>query len=67
VITRKEYKDEMTFWIELKEEVSQPEKLKEEIEKSVRDVMNVRGEVKFVSKGTIPDGVKKIEDQRPWK
>jgi phenylacetate-CoA ligase len=66
VVTRKEHKDEMTFLIELKEEVSQSEKLKEEIERSVRDVMKVRGDVQLVPKGTIPDGAKKIEDQRTW-
>jgi len=66
LVTRKEHKDEMTFLIQLKEEVSQPEKLKEEIERSVRDVMKVRGDVQFVPKGTIPDGAKKIEDQRTW-
>lgn len=66
VVTRKEDKDEMIFRIELKEEVSQPEKLKEEIERSIRDVMKVRGDIQFVPKGTIPDGTKKIEDQRTW-
>jgi phenylacetate-CoA ligase len=66
VITRKEHKDEMTFQIELKGEVSEPEKLKEEIERSIRDVMKIRGDVKFVPKGTIPDGARKIEDQRTW-
>jgi phenylacetate-CoA ligase len=66
VIKRKEDKDEMILRIELKEEVSQPEKLKEEIEKSIRDVMKVRGDVQFVTKGTIPEGAKKIEDQRTW-
>ncbi len=66
VVTRREDKDEMIFRIELKEEVSQPEKLKEEIERSIRDVMKVRGDIQFVPKGTIPDGTKKIEDQRTW-
>jgi phenylacetate-CoA ligase len=66
VVTRKEHKDEMTFRIELKEEIPPPEKLKEEIEKSIRDVMKVRGDVQFVPKGTIPEGAKKIEDQRTW-
>jgi phenylacetate-CoA ligase len=65
-ITRREHKDEMTFLIELRGEDDQSDKLKEGIERSVRDVMKVRGEVKFVSKGTIPDGAKKIEDQRTW-
>jgi phenylacetate-CoA ligase len=66
VIKRKEDKDEMIFRIEFKEEVLQPEKLKEEIEKTIRDVMKVRGEVQLVPKGTIPEGAKKIEDQRTW-
>jgi len=66
LVTRSEHKDEMTFRIELKEEISQPEKLKEEIEKSIRDVTKLRSDVQFVPKGTIPDGAKKIEDQRTW-
>jgi phenylacetate-CoA ligase len=66
VVTRKEHKDEMTFRIELKEEVPQPETLKAEIERSIRDVMKVRGDVQFIPKGTIPEGARKIEDQRSW-
>jgi phenylacetate-CoA ligase len=65
-VTRSEHKDEMTFRIELKEEISHPEKLKEEIEKSIRDVTKLRSDVQFLPKGTIPDGAKKIEDQRSW-
>jgi phenylacetate-CoA ligase len=60
------HQDEMTFRVQLKEGTLQPEKLKEEIEKSIRDVMKVRGEVQFVPRGTIPDGAKKIDDQRTW-
>ena len=66
VVKRREDKDEMIFQIELKEEVSSPEKLKEEIEQSIRDVMKLRGDVQFIPKGTIPEGSKKIEDQRTW-
>jgi phenylacetate-CoA ligase len=66
IVTRKEHKDEMTFRIELKEEASQTEKLKEEIEQSIRDVMKLRGEAEFVPRGTIPEGAKTIEDQRSW-
>lgn len=66
VVTRKEDKDEMTFRVELKEETLPSESLKEEISKSIRDVMKVRGDVQFVPKGTIPDGAKKIDDQRTW-
>jgi phenylacetate-CoA ligase len=66
VVTRKEHKDEMTFQVELKEEVSQPEKLKSEIEQSIRDVMKVRGYVQFVLRGAVPAGANKIEDRRTW-
>lgn len=66
LVTRKNQKDEMIFRIELKEEIPQPEKLKEEIEGSIREVIKLRGEVLFTPKGTIPEGAKKIEDQRTW-
>jgi phenylacetate-CoA ligase len=66
VVTRTEHKDEMTFRIEPKEEVSHPETLTEEIERAIRDVMKVRGDVQFVPRGTIPEGARKIEDQRTW-
>lgn len=66
VVTRKEHKDEMTFLIELTEQAGPSDKLKEDIKRSVRDVMKVRGEVEFVPEGTIRDGGKKIEDHRTW-
>jgi len=66
VVTRKEDKDAMTFRIELNQEVFQREALRGEIERSIRDVMNLRGEVDFVTKGTIPEGAKIIEDRRSW-
>ena len=66
VVTRREDKDEMTFRIELKEAVPQTEKLRREIEKSIRDVMKLRGAVEIVPGGTIPADAKRIEDQRSW-
>ena len=66
VVTRKEHKDEMIFRIELKEEVFHPEKLKEEIEKTIRDVIKVRGNVEFIPRGTLLEGARKIDDQRSW-
>jgi phenylacetate-CoA ligase len=66
VVTRKEHKDEMIFRIELKEEVSHPENLKEEIEKTIRDVIKVRGNVEFIPRGTLLEGARKIDDQRSW-
>ena len=66
VVRREKHKDEMIFRIELKEELTQVEKLKEKIEGSIRDMVKIRGDVQFVPKGTIPVGAKKIEDQRIW-
>jgi len=66
LIKRKEDKDEMTFRIELKEDILQAQKLEQEIGQSIRDVMKIRGDVQCVPKGTIPEGAKKIEDQRTW-
>jgi phenylacetate-CoA ligase len=66
LVSRIAHKDEMVFRIELKEGAHEPEKVKEGIEKSIRDVMKVRGDVQFVPKGTIPEGAKRIEDQRTW-
>lgn len=66
LVTRKEHKDEMTFQVEIKEEVSQIENLKESIERSIRDVMKLRGDVQFMPKGAIQEGAKKIVDQRTW-
>ena len=66
VVTRRDHKDEMIFRVELKEGVLRSETLRGEIEKSIRDVMKLRGEVQFISRGTIPAGAKKIEDQRTW-
>ena len=66
VLERKEHKDEMIFRIQLKQGVASTQTLKEEIERSVRDVMKVRGVVEFVPEGTLPDGAKKIDDRRTW-
>lgn len=66
IVTREKHKDEMVFRVELKEEVPQIEKLKEKIEQSIRDMVKIRSDVRFVPKGTIPEGARKIEDQRTW-
>ena len=66
VVTRKEYRDEMTIYIELKEEVADKATLKRKIEGEVQEVLKVKCEVIFVQKGGIPDRAKKIDDRRIW-
>ncbi len=66
VITRENYKDVMTFLVELKEETSRPEVLRSRIERDIKDVLTIKGIVHIVPRGTIPDLHKKIEDRRIW-
>jgi phenylacetate-CoA ligase len=66
VVTRKDYLDEMTLYIELKEEVADKVNLKRGIEREVQEVLKVKGEVIFTVKGGIPDRAKKIDDRRIW-
>ena len=66
VVTRKDYRDEMTIYIELKEEGGDKISLKRGVEKEVQEVLKVKGEVIFTVKGGIPDRAKKIDDRRIW-
>ena len=66
VIKRKADKDEMIFRMEFQEAIHPTRALEQQIEQSIRDVMKIRGHVQSVPKGTIPEGAKKIEDQRTW-
>jgi phenylacetate-CoA ligase len=66
VITRKEYRDQMTIYIELKEEGADQSSLKRRVEKEMEEILKVRGEVVFTAKGGIPDRAKKIDDRRIW-
>jgi len=66
VVTRERDQDIMTFQVELRDENVDKERLKKDIQNSIRDVMKVRGDVEFVPQGTIPEGAKRIEDKRTW-
>ncbi len=66
VVTRKEHRDRMEIYVELKEEVTDKVTLKRRMEKEVEEVLKVKGEAVFVQKGGIPDRAKKIDDRRIW-
>jgi phenylacetate-CoA ligase len=66
VVTRREYRDEMAIYMELKEEVTDKIGLKRRVEREVQEVLKVKGEVIFTEKGGIPDRAKKIDDRRIW-
>jgi hypothetical protein len=56
----------MTFVVELKEETSRTPTLRARMERDIKDFLTVKGVVKIVPRGTIPDHHKKIEDRRSW-
>lgn len=66
VIRRKDYQDEMTVYIELKEEMVDRGPLKRRLEKEIQETLKVKGEVIFTERGGIPDRAKKIDDRRIW-
>ena len=65
VVTRREHQDVMTFRVELAEGV-QAGAVTPALEGTIRDVMKLRGAVEVVPKGSIPEGAKKISDERKW-
>lgn len=66
VITRKDHRDEMVLMVELEDEGIDRNLLAEQLRNSIREIMKLRGEVEFVSAGTIPDKARKIDDRRKW-
>jgi phenylacetate-CoA ligase len=66
VVTREEYHDQMTVYVELKEGTADQTSLKRRMEKEMEEVLKVKGEVVFTVKGGIPDRAKKIDDRRIW-
>ena len=66
VVDRDGHVDQMTFVIELKKGVEPSETLSNAIEAAIPQAMRVRGKVRFVAKGTLPEDSKKIDDRRKW-
>ena len=66
VVTRAEHKDHMTFQAELKTEDLDKTALKNELEKSLQDILRIKGEAIFLPRGTLPESYKKIDDLRTW-
>jgi len=66
VVTRKDYRDEMAIYVELKEEIADKIGLERKLEKEVQETLKVTSEVTFTVKGGIPDRAKKIDDRRIW-
>jgi phenylacetate-CoA ligase len=66
VVTRENHKDVMTFVVELREEIRQPDIIRARIARDIKELLTIKGTVQIVPRGTIPDLHKKIEDRRTW-
>src|SRR5881409_417460 len=65
VVGREGHQDSLKFCVELAPGAS-AEAVTPRLEAAIRDVMKLRGSVQVVSAGSIPDGAKKISDERKW-
>lgn len=65
-VTRKDHRDDLTFHLELAGEPANPMAVAARLEGLVRDVIRLRPEIDFVTRGTIPEGAKKLVDERKW-
>ena len=65
VVGRQGHEDTLTMRVELAPGTD-PAGVSKTLEGAIRDVMKLRGSVDVVAGGTIPDGAKKIADQRTW-
>ena len=66
VITKGEKADDMTFTIELRDEVIDEDRLRTHLEHTIKESVKIRGKVEFLPHGSIPEGAKTIEDRRQW-
>jgi phenylacetate-CoA ligase len=65
VVGRAGHQDTLTLRVELAAGAI-AEDARAALEAAIRDVMKLRGGVAIVPAGTIPDGAKRIDDQRTW-
>jgi phenylacetate-CoA ligase len=64
-VTREGHDDVLTLRVELSAGVDAAA-VASTLTAAIRDVMKLRGQVEVVAAGAIPDGAKKIDDQRKW-
>ena len=64
VVTREEHQDALTLTVELA--AGADAAAAAGMVEAIRDVMKLRGEVRVVPPGTIPEGARKIDDRRKW-
>jgi phenylacetate-CoA ligase len=64
VVTREAHQDALTLEVELAPGADAVATAG--LVEAIRDVLKLRGEVRVVPAGTVPDGAKKVDDRRKW-
>ncbi|HYZ88077.1 MAG TPA: AMP-binding protein [Myxococcales bacterium] len=67
VVTRDQHQDHLEYVLELAEGTSADDALFSRISETLREAVKVRGDVRAVPPGTIPQGAKRIDDRRTWR
>jgi phenylacetate-CoA ligase len=65
VVTREGHVDHLAYEVEAAEAARAG--LAEALAEALREELKVRGEVRLVAPGSIPEGAKKVDDRRVWK
>jgi phenylacetate-CoA ligase len=65
VVGRQGHEDTLTLRVELAPGTD-PSGTSKTLEGAIREVMKLRGSIDVVGAGTIPEGAKKIADERKW-
>ncbi|GEJ58585.1 phenylacetate--CoA ligase family protein [Anaeromyxobacter diazotrophicus] len=67
VVTREQHQDHLAYDVELSAPAGDEPALAARIGEALREAVKVRGEVRFVPPGAIPEGAKRVDDRRVWK
>jgi phenylacetate-CoA ligase len=67
VVTRDHHQDHLAYDVELAAGAAADPQLTGRIADALREAVKVRGEVRVVAPGSIPEGAKRLDDRRVWK
>jgi len=65
VITREAHQDHLAYEVEVADPAAAG--LSERLGEALREELKVRGEVRLLAKGKLPENAKKVDDRRTWK
>ena len=66
VVTREQHQDELAYAVELRAPANDEAALSARLSHSLREAVKIRGEVRFVLPGIIPEDAKRLDDRRVW-